>query len=685
MNLSSSDAVKMVRSSLRFSVLAVFVFLGATGAVARAGASAPWMHRDSPFRAIFEVENFPSSPQSGILLKVPVCRLGESEGKDVFVYNQSGHELNSFAVGAGRQNKALVLVRANKRTSRIYAYFGSGMKAPQARMSFRPSLQLNIRTRPEGGTKSWEDTAALIDESESVATLFPEQINLGHNPVDSRNKFIMVFNGYFKVRKSGTHSFFLVHDDAGYLFIDGERLISRSQKHAGGAARRGKGRTSVELAKGMHSVKVVVVNDGGRVLAVLAQWLNKEKKHPLQANAFSHPGTTVLTGVESRDRGRACPAFRYELQSYMNYKGTNYTKAKFVTYNGRSAEWRFGDGARAEGAEITRILVGMGKIKVALRQEGVKAGGYVRFPEDPPTRRRLKNAEYYREYARNLSSRNMETMTTEVLQAYRRFFRYIPYNARLVPVCYELLQRSSIKDAEERRILLDLAQSGSVADYEKGRRAYERYLEVTTDPEKQLQAALQYAEFALFGMRDSELAERIVKAITQRSSDASGLMAKLLKVDLALQREKNGRARKLLSSLTSGEKMVDLHRQGAVKSRALKERYYQLLEKGFLHRARQKLWEWQRAAPYLRGKGHFAVARARLWRRFKWYQGALADLDAAERLTPLLPNLPEVLYVRAQIRKEMGDTKRARRLLRRIVKEFPNHPDADKAQEMSLP
>ena len=95
--------------------------------------------------------------------------------------------------------------------------------------------------------------------------------------------------------------------------------------------------------------------------------------------------------------------------------------------------------------------------------------------------------------------------------------------------------------------------------------------------------------------------------------------------------------------------------------------YNRLLE------AREKLCQWSKEAPMDRGNGSFNLIRARYFRRRGWLAGALGELDGAILMDPLLPNLPDVEFEKAQIYEALKDNEKAKELYRKIKDEYPNH------------
>ena len=145
-----------------------------------------WAHRPSPYRAEFTVLSQPNSPKAGYFLAVPLCNLGDADGKNVFVTDAKGRRLNVWAMGPTRNNSVLVVCSGNfENDSRLYAYWGSSQIAPQNKMSFTPGLTVTIRTAvPNGDITSWAASQKMLRASRRLGIIPIKDIELSTNPID---------------------------------------------------------------------------------------------------------------------------------------------------------------------------------------------------------------------------------------------------------------------------------------------------------------------------------------------------------------------------------------------------------------------------------------------------------------------------------------------------------------------
>lgn len=652
--------------------------------VLQAGASAaeraPWHHSDSPYRAVFRVTEQPSRPEAGYALTVPVCGLGSEEGLDLYAFDQNHNSLRLMPLGKGAGNTVLALVRGSVPCSEICVYFGSKMRAPVVRQGFLQNLTLDVRTLPEGSAANWQEVRGLLERSERLGALFVDRIEQAFNPVDSSDACILVFDGYLEQRAAGKEAFMLVTDDAGYLLIDDELQIARDGRHYAGDAVRGESRKEIALTAGPHRLRLVTVDFGGDLMAVLARWVDARNKAVLPPEAFVRSGRTRCLGLEAHYRDTPLPAFRYEPVSYIGYSGAQFTEVLVVAVNGRDSVWRFDDGARFRGSSCTRILPGLASRGLSCTQDSVTARGLIQISEAPPKALSIERGEDFRRYSSLILAQNLADIDTATLRGYLTFLTYIPLNEDAIPVCEAILGQRKVPEAHRRAALTQLARAAGRRFPDKARAAYRELLK-DEDGRNWQRDALEACQFALFGVRDFDWAETILKSLEKRAGKDDKTVAGL-RLDLALQKGDVDAARKHLERLLAGREYGRNQRYAAVQGNALRQRFYDLLYGGFVEEAWQTLGEWSEAAPADRLTGSFSLARARLWRRLGWLDGALGELDGAILMDPLLPNLPEVELERGKVLVEAGSQDRANEVFRKVAKEYPKHPAASEARAL---
>jgi hypothetical protein len=667
----------MSRRVLAHHVLLAAAVLLLPGLGAGAAERLSWHHSESPYRAVFKVVSEPTQRDAGYALTVPVSGLGDSEGMDLYAFDQDGNPLRLMPLGRGADNTVLALVRGNAPCTQICAYFGNKGRAPVVNKGFVHGLTLDVRTLPGGQATTWQEVQALLAKSESLGRVFVDRIEQSYNPVDSSDACLLVFDGYLQQATQGTPTFMIVTDDAGYLLIDDALLLARDGRHYAGDAVRGEYRKEISLAPGPHKVRFVVVDFGGEMMALLGRWVDAKNKAVLPPEAYVQSGATRCIATEAHYKEIPMPAFRYKLASYMSYNGAQFTEVQFEAVNGRDSLWRFQDGAKAKGTTCVRVLPGLASRGVACTQGDVTAKGLVQINESLPPARSLEKDEDLRYYSGLILAQNLSDIDPAALRAYLTLLSYVPLNEDMIPVCEAILGNENSSEVYRRAALTELARAAARHFPDKARRAYTELLKgrsVTWDAD-----ACEAAQFALFGARDFEWAATLISALEKRSDKGSKVPVEL-RLDLALQKGDTAGAKQRLADLLAGRDFGQKQRYSVVQGNALQQRFYDLLYAGFVQEAREALNEWSAAAPLDRSNGSLNLARARLWRRLGWLDGALGELDGAILLDPLLPNLPDVELERGKILAEAGDQKRANDVFTKVAKEYPNHPAAAEAK-----
>lgn len=641
----------------------------------------PWHHGKSPFRAEFEIVSKPNHARAGTSVSVPLCALGNVEGLDLVGFDERGNHLPMFPLGRSVNNEAIALVKPTADSERIFVYFGSWSRAPVNKRAFLPSLTVDVRTLPDMPVGNGKQVEAALAKSERLGRLFVENVELSHNPVDSADACILVFEGYLNVSRAGAQTFMLVSDDAGYLFVDDELLVARDGKHWARDAVRGQSRNTVALTAEPHPFRCVVVDMGGQLMAVVARYRDERNKATLQAADFLQPGRTRLLNLEPRYADKALPAFWSRPLSYMGYEGVQYTEVEFGTYNKKEAVWEFSDGAKLEADTFKKIFVGLNTQRVRVTQRGVAAEGEVTFPESPPRRRPLGRPAEFKHYTALLLDQNLADMKVSVLRGAVHFLKYRPLNPDVVPFCEAILKHRNVDADVAAAALLDLARCAARQFPDKANAAYRELLDRGRRRSDWSDLARECAEFAIYRIRDLDLARNVIAGLRRKvgARDPRGIG---LALDLALQSGDLEGAQARLAELLGSRDMGKNQRLIAVRSRALERSYRDLFERGSFLEARRELWAWLDLSPADRANGSLPLARARFWKATGWLEGALAELDAAARLNPLLPNLPDVELERAQLQGATGRAEASRELLARIVEEYPNHPVAARAREL---
>ncbi len=643
---------------------------------------AVWHHSASPYRVCYSYAGGELPAQTGVLLEVPVCGIGHAEGKDVFCYDDRGRQVLVQAVGRGRQNQAVLLCRPETNASNLYAYFGSGGAAPAARIPYWGGLLCEIRSLPEGEADNWNQASALLEKSQLLAVIPVEDPTLVCNPFNSQDQFIAILKGFLNFPQGGKRTYFVAADDAGYLLINQELQIERNGRNFVHSSLRGEFRKELTFPAGVQRMDLVGINFAGNFVLALGQLPGGNKVANVSANAFLKTPKAEFITVENKYADRGNPTFQYRHLSYMAIGERIFTESELSTYSGAEARFEFADGIELRGKAVRRIFSNLKNCAVRVTVKRDEASGQIDFPELAPLQRlQAENSTQYQQYFTAINSLNLQNVKdTDALLGYLEFLLRREFCQEQVPVCERLLKMRRLPDGAEGLALQSLARAAALRDPEKAAQAYARLLENATD-RKELEAILlESMDFAIFRMRDYRLAERWLNQHGRRlrRNSKAGLM---LRFDLALQQGDITAARKQYQELLDKREYADERRATAVQGNALRERLELLLSEGQLLESWRLLHELALTDPQSRGNGSFSLLRAKFFQKLNWLPGALGELEGAILFEPLLPNLPDIEFQRAEIYAAAGEKARAEELYRKVASEYPNHPLAETARK----
>jgi len=641
---------------------------------------ASWHQNGSPFRAIFEIDAAPNPTEAGVVLAVPVFNLGYSDGIDVYCYDDKGRQLLRCDLGQGAPNEALVHVRPTDVKRRIYAYFGSKRRSPVAKMDVQPMLG-EVYTLPEGPAAHWKDVSARLQKAQLIGRFPIDRLEQVVNPINSTETFIMVLTGVMSVSRNVTRNFFVAADDAGYLLVDGEVRIERNGRNYVHSSLRGENRQAIVLAPGRHEIKLVGVNFGGAFALALGEWFATPKVAPVPPSDFVQAGRGKLLNVEARRKDAAL--FHYRHLSYMSLDDYQYTETELATWGGQEAEWRFGDGVAMRGAVIRRVFASLKDCPVQATVNRSECAGVICFPQAaPPVQRQSGKANDYQYYEKLLIDAGFDGMRDlESLRPLLAFFLRRDCHPAQVSVAEAILKCRPLDDAARLAALTALARAAAKDQPGKTLTAYDTIFKQKLSREQFSDYLQEALAFVIFRMRDYPLAEKMLNRHASRLPKGSDKLLAGLQFDIALQGGDLQEARRWYGVMLEGRQQATERRTATVLGNSLQEKAALAIASGQLLEAEAALREWAAVSPHDRGNGAFSLQRARLFRKRGWLDGALGELTGAILADPLLPNLPDVEFERAEIFTELGEHAKAKEIYQKIATDYPNHPLATTAAQ----
>ena len=330
-------------------------------------------------------------------------------------------------------------------------------------------------------------------------------------------------------------------------------------------------------------------------------------------------------------------------------------------------------------------MFGTDALKVKATVKKTAASGRVQFPENAPEQvRNIANTKDFDYYANLLKQQSIEGVADwKALALELQFFKRRDFHPMQVAVGEAIMSCKDIPGDIRMDALLYLARAGGNVAQDKAQPAYEKILERRLDKEERERYLGEAIEFAVFGKRDMDLAKQWLDKYCAPLKRSSKIVEAMM-MDLELQSGNKDKALEIFSDLLEGKRLGATQREAAVRGVSLCEEAMRAINEDRLLEAREALCQWSREAPMDRGNGSFNLARAKYFRKRGWLEGALADLDGAILLDPLLPNLPDVEFEKAQLYEQMKEKEKAIELYRKIKEEYPNHEAAAWAREAMI-
>ncbi len=634
-----------------------------------------WHHGPSRYRASFTWKG--ETGETGVLLQLPVQGIGK-DGTDVFCFDEKGRQLLSRRLGPCYPDSTLIQVLPQD-AKRVFAYFGSSLRAPQAKIELTPPIA-SIYALPKklDGKSKWTDIVKALPQAELLGRVPMKSIVEVCNPVDSCERFLLSIEATLRVRKPQTRHLFLSSDDAGYLFLDGGLVIAWDGIHGVWDSWQGQNRREFHLEPGMHAIRLVGVNYEKTFAIALGEWFPEPRVAFVPTGDFVQCTNGSLNRLEGNN-GASVPFFKFTHTGYMQMENMQLTQTFLETYSGEEAVWTFGDGVRLKGAKISRVFGTLEAVPVKCEVRGVAATGKISFPQKaPPRMLHVNNQGDWQRLAEQLEAVAPQVRDPVELAGFLAFYDLQPLDERVLPVAERLLKTDGITDEQRIAAYTAISRAAATSKPQAALAAYKFLLNQPQKPWFLAKLMEEVLDFVLFRMRDLKTAEVLITEYAPRLPRDSRII-NAARMDIALQAGRIDEARKYFNKLLEYQAKSQETRIATVRGTSIRARVEDLLKQNRILDAERFMRQWILDSPQDRGNGSYSLARALCFQKRGWLDGAIGELTSAIQADPLLPNLPDVEYQLATLYQAKGDTARSQELWKKFAKEYPNHPLAPKA------
>jgi tetratricopeptide (TPR) repeat protein len=227
----------------------------------------------------------------------------------------------------------------------------------------RDGLLLETRKYKDCNPHQLESVRKAFESSERIGSDYVENVFHSGNPFSlKREPFLSRYSGYLHISQPGTYGFFTSSQDASFLLIDGQEVVSHPGVHGPHHQARPGLRKEIQLKAGAHKFEYYHVAVGDSAIMVAA-WEpspgppDKAKPSQIPPEAFrvQSVGRAAAGPVQLRD-AKLFPDFQFTIRADVplpdNDQPLIVVEFKDVSpaalTGGGLARWDFGDGQTAQ-------------------------------------------------------------------------------------------------------------------------------------------------------------------------------------------------------------------------------------------------------------------------------------------------------------------------------------------------
>ncbi|MHC4506159.1 MAG: tetratricopeptide repeat protein, partial [Planctomycetota bacterium] len=515
----------------------------------------------------------------------------------------------------------------------------------------------------------------------------------GHNPFGPPGGIVSRYQGTINCSRTGTYTFATSSDDASFLLVDGELVVSWPGWHGAVGDARHKGRKS--LRRGPHKFEYLHVSQSGDTIAVAA-WATPSaaKIVPIPPSAFPPVSRGRFTHAE-RLGARIMPHFEVELagESWFEGRWAHRVVLRDRTGDappGRTVRWDFGDGMSGRGGSPEHVYLRSGVFTVTMTVDsgGRKAKVANRVRVERNWRRQTQNvAEPPARYAKLVRGYDLSRLEANSLETAAILFKAVGAELEEERVLRSLVSRPA--EADE-RVYFD-AVLWLVRRWREVPRTRGEALKLLARAETRLAKKVKLrariwrerGDVLFYYEKDLDRAlgeyDKVVGRLAEKLEDH---IIRITKIRIGDIFRKKGDHQKARAAYRDAERfrIHEVRGDPAVRRGMLLQTAEQQIRRREIKGALQALdvLEWEFPLVKLEGTSSLLRARAELAR--KNTDEALVQLDDLVRASPDSNHAAEALFQAAEIERKLGRTASAVRRYERITKEHLDSPRATDAR-----
>jgi len=639
---------------------------------------------------------------------LPLGGHGRPDGGDIRVLSPAGKVVPHRILDAGRGHAVTLAFpvpwetapRDAKPTFRVY--FGNrNARALRETYTGAHGPLLEVRRLAKGGRYgSWKSMQKTIASSTEVIGCMPvRRIFMGLNPLGPEQACVALFRGWLNCRKPGLHFFAVNSFDAAFFLVGGRMVVEWPGKHNPWSGSSGEHCGKVRLERGWHPFLFAHASDRRGVccsLGALGPGWKRLGLAPL--SSFVRWVPVAIGRVESRKR--TAPPVAFFVWRHDHDLGLSGRDVVGIQFHERSSvdpakvtgwHWDFGDGTTSRERDPFHVFLERGLFKVRLTIDlgkGRNAVGVTQAIAVHPIG--TPGAQIYnhcRNDATRLASYDPSRLTPEanlnavfVFRAVEQFDKATPF---LEAAFRDRPPLTTPAMVEEAFFLADVLRIDR-DDPEKALQIYD-YVRAKAARSFDRRWATAWQGFLQLDLlRDRRAACATLEALMREDPRAKDDPVRLALIKLADARLEQGRRDLAEASLVRAQNMRT--RRAFRGDFEIAHGQHLVAYEEYMHHrdwaaALRTLEAWEWATPLDKMAGTIQFLRADLHAARGRPRRALVEIHRLEAANPKSSDLPSALILAAVCHEKLGQSAEARKVLSRIVNEFPTSAAAGEARK----
>ena len=480
------------------------------------------------------------------------------------------------------------------------------------------------------------------------------------------------------------------------MLLNGKELVSWPGKHTVDKGRRAQFGVEVTLPRGQHKIEYYHAEDKGIQFMALG-WrtpggAKNDENKPIPKAGFVHTPIAAAGAPERRD-GRPLAACAWSQDDQLLHGKHQLTRVSFAGQSrgvppGGKVLWDYGDGISHTGNADEHIYVGFGPFPVTVTVTDRDGKPLDRHQMLVRITEMIKNFTILddravRSYVHIIVRKDCSKASREAMDAYWQLVETEEDIERVKDFILTYVRRFGAQGAmwaaADR-----LALHYSIKDPQKAVGLYAKLAKDAPTPLDAARARMEEIELVLHKLKEPERALRLAEGVRVTRS---GMERRIAAIKIGDVYRAQGEVEKAEAHYRKAQAVAYSQmdrRVVAVRQGGFLETAHAHIEHGHLRAAREALVLWEMEYPIGKLSGDLILMTARYFDRIGEPDRALAELDTLTKINPLSPYLPEIEYYMARAYHKLGQARKARELLDKVLSEYPKSRAAEKARRVGF-